>query len=65
MTVATVSTLVLIAAVAVLSPLLAELTRGLAVPDVVIEIGLGIVIGPAVPNLAHPDSVITLCPTWG
>jgi Kef-type K+ transport system membrane component KefB len=58
-TVSTVATLVLIALVAVLSPLLAELTAGLAVPDVVIEIGLGIVIGPAVLNIAHPSSVVT------
>jgi Kef-type K+ transport system membrane component KefB len=64
-TVSTVSTLVLIALVAVLSPLLADLTAGLAVPDVVIEIGLGIVIGPAVLSIAHPSSVITALSDMG
>jgi Kef-type K+ transport system membrane component KefB len=64
-TVSTVSTLVLIGVVAVLAPLLAELTAGLAVPDVVIEIGLGIVIGPAVLNIAHPSSVVTALSDMG
>jgi Kef-type K+ transport system membrane component KefB len=63
--VSTVATLVLIATVAVLSPILAELSAGLAVPDVVIEIGLGIVIGPAVLNIAHPSSVITALSNMG
>ena len=48
MTLSTVGTLVLIGIVAVVSPILAELTGRLAIPDVVFEIGLGIVIGPAV-----------------
>jgi Kef-type K+ transport system membrane component KefB len=51
--------LVLIGLVAVLSPILSELTGKLAVPDVVIEIVLGIIIGPAVLAIAHPDSVVT------
>ena len=38
--------------------ILSELTGNLAVPDVVIEIVLGIVIGPAVLAIAHPDSVV-------
>jgi len=54
----TVSALVLIGIVAVLSHILAELTGRLAIPDVVFEIGLGIVIGPAVLGIAHPGSVI-------
>jgi Kef-type K+ transport system membrane component KefB len=58
-TLSTVSTLVFIAVVAVASPILAELSGKLAIPDVVFEIGLGIVIGPAVLNIAHPDSVVT------
>jgi len=58
MTLSTVSTLVLIGVVAVISPILAELTGRLAIPDVVFEIILGILIGPAVLGLAHPDSVI-------
>jgi Kef-type K+ transport system membrane component KefB len=57
--VTTVGTLVLIGLVAVLSPILSELSGKLAVPDVVIEIALGIIIGPAVLAIAHPDSVVT------
>jgi Kef-type K+ transport system membrane component KefB len=59
MTLTTVGTLVLVGLVAVLSPILSELTGKLAVPDVVIEIVLGIIIGPAVLAIAHPDSVVT------
>jgi Kef-type K+ transport system membrane component KefB len=58
MTLSTDSTLLLIGIVAVISPKLAELTGRLAIPDVVFEIGLGIVIGPAVLGIAHPGSVI-------
>jgi Kef-type K+ transport system membrane component KefB len=58
-TLTTVSTLVLIALVAVASPILSELSGRLNVPDVVIEILLGIIIGPAVLAIAHPDSVVT------
>ena len=65
MTLSTVTTLVLIASVAVLSPILAELTGKLAVPDVVIEIGLGIIIGPAVLAIAHPDSIVTALSDMG
>ena len=59
MTTAAIVTLVLIALVAVLSPLLSELTGKLAVPEIVFQIGLGIVIGPYALNIAHLDSVIT------
>jgi len=58
MTLSTDATLVLIGMVAVISPILAELTRRLAIPDVVFEIVLGIIIGPAVLGIAHPDTVI-------
>ncbi len=55
----TLTTLVLIALVAVLAPLLSELTGRLAVPEIVIQIGFGILMGPYVFNLAHVDNVIT------
>lgn len=65
MTLSTDGTLVLIAIVAVVSPILAELTGRLAIPDVVFEIALGIVIGPAVLGIAHPDSVIVALEEMG
>jgi Kef-type K+ transport system membrane component KefB len=65
MTLATVSTLVLIAIVAAISPVLAECTGRLAIPGVVVEILLGIVVGPAVLGLAHPGSVITALESMG
>jgi Kef-type K+ transport system membrane component KefB len=65
MTLSTDGTLVLIAIVAVISPILAELTGRLAIPDVVIEIALGVVIGPAVLGIAHPDSVIVALEEMG
>jgi Kef-type K+ transport system membrane component KefB len=58
MTLSTTGTLVLIGIVAVISPILAELSGRLAIPGVVVEIVLGIVIGPAVLGLAHPDSIV-------
>jgi Kef-type K+ transport system membrane component KefB len=58
-TLTTVSTLVVIGVISVLAPILSELSGRLGIPDVVIEIGLGIVVGPAVLAIAHPDSVIT------
>jgi len=65
MTISTEETLVLIGIVAVISPILTELTPRLPIPDVVIEIALGIVIGPAVLGLAHPDSVIVALEEMG
>jgi Kef-type K+ transport system membrane component KefB len=57
---AAVPTLVLIAVAAVLSPLVAEfLRRFVAVPEVVLQIIFGILLGPYVLNLAHSNSVIT------
>jgi Kef-type K+ transport system membrane component KefB len=58
-TLAAVSTLFLIAAAAVLSPILAELSGRISIPDVVIQLGLGILIGPEVLAVAHPESVVT------
>jgi len=48
-----VATLAVIAAVGVCAPLLAEILRRFRIPSVVIEIGLGIVIGPQVLKLAQ------------
>jgi Kef-type K+ transport system membrane component KefB len=57
---AAVPTLVLIAVAAVLSPLVAEfLRRFVAVPEVVLQIIFGILLGPYVLNLARSNSVIT------
>jgi Kef-type K+ transport system membrane component KefB len=58
MTLSIDGTLVLIGIVAVISPILAELTGRLAIPDVVFELVLGVVIGPAVLGLAHPAGII-------
>lgn len=46
MTLTALSTLALIALPAVISPLLADLTCRVGIPDVVILLALGIVIGP-------------------
>lgn len=54
----TLSSLLVIAVVAVLAPALAYLLRRLRIPSVVIEIGLGIIVGPAVLGLAHTDEFI-------
>jgi len=54
-----IPTLVLIAAAAVLAPIISEQTRGLRIPSVVIELGLGILIGPDVLKLTHPNEVIS------
>ena len=58
MTEAAIPTLVLITLAATLAPLLAEQTRGFRVPTVVIELLLGILLGPSVLNLAHPNGVV-------
>jgi len=58
MTSAAIPTLVIVAAAAVLAPLMSELTGRLHVPAIVIEIGLGIVIGPSALNVAHPNDVV-------
>lgn len=55
-----IPTLVLIGLAAVLAPILAEWSRRfLAVPEVVIQILLGILLGPYVLDLAHRNSIVT------
>jgi Kef-type K+ transport system membrane component KefB len=58
-TIVVIPTLVLIGAAAVLAPIISDLTRGLRVPSVVIELGLGILIGPDVLKLTHSNEVIS------
>jgi Kef-type K+ transport system membrane component KefB len=65
MTEAVIPTLVLIAVAAVLAPIISEQTRGLRIPSVVIELGLGILIGPDVLKLTHPNEVITALSDMG
>lgn len=59
MTPTAVATLVLIALAAVLAPIISELTGRLAVPEIVIQIALGILMGPYVFGLAHVGTVVT------
>jgi Kef-type K+ transport system membrane component KefB len=54
----TINTLAVIAAVAVLAPLLAEVLRRWRIPGVVLEIGLGILVGPQVLKFAHLNDVV-------
>ena len=56
---ASASSLALIATAAVLAPLLAEVLRRLRIPGVVLEIALGIVIGPQVLGLAELTPFVT------
>ena len=61
-----VPTLVLIGVAAVLAPIIAEATRRfLPVPEVVIQILLGILIGPYVLALAHPNTIVTALSDFG
>ena len=61
-----VPTLVMIGVAAVLAPIIAEGTRRfLPVPEVVIQILLGILIGPYVLALAHPDTLVTALSDFG
>ena len=63
---AAVPTLVLIAAAAVLAPLLAEWSRRVVpVPEVVIQILLGILLGPYVLALAHPNDIVSALSDFG
>ncbi len=59
MTATSVGTLVLIAIAAVLAPILSELTGPVAVPEIVIQIGLGILMGPYVLDIAHVSGIVT------
>jgi Kef-type K+ transport system membrane component KefB len=54
----TLTSLVVIALAAVVAPLLAEVLKRARIPTVVLEIGLGIVIGPQVLGLAEGTDVI-------
>ncbi|HLH27812.1 MAG TPA: cation:proton antiporter [Acidimicrobiales bacterium] len=55
---AAIATLVLIALIAVVSPVLSELSGRLEVPEIVFQLGLGIVIGPYALGIADLDTVI-------
>ena len=65
MTLGSTATLLMIAIVAVLAPIIARCTGRLAIPGVVVEIVLGILIGPSVLGLAHPTSVIAALAAMG
>ena len=61
-----IPTLVLIGLAAVLAPIIADASRWiLPVPEVVIEILLGIALGPYVLNLAHPNQLVTAFSDFG
>lgn len=60
-----IPTLALIGAAAVLAPILAEQTRGLRIPSVVLEIALGIAIGPYVLNVVRPNDVVSALSDMG
>jgi Kef-type K+ transport system membrane component KefB len=61
-----IPTLVLIALAAVLAPIIAEGSRRfVAVPEVVILIVLGIILGPYVLDLAHPNNIVTALSDFG
>jgi Kef-type K+ transport system membrane component KefB len=64
--VAAVPTLVLVAVAAVLAPVVAELLRRwVAVPEVVLQLAFGIILGPAVLDLAHPNDVVNALSDFG
>ena len=61
-----IPSLVLITLAAVVAPLLAETSRRfLPVPEVVIQILLGIALGPFVLNLVHPNAIISALSDFG
>ncbi len=61
-----IPTLVLIGLAAVLAPIIAEGSRRfVAVPEVVILIVLGIILGPSVLGLAHPNNIVTALSDFG
>ena len=61
----TVSTLLIITAVAVLAPVLVELPPRLRLPVVVAEVALGIAIGPHALDLATLDGLVRFLGTFG
>ena len=61
-----IPTLVLIGLAAVLAPIVAEWSRRfIAIPEVVIQILFGIVLGPFVLDIAHPNSIVTALADFG
>jgi Kef-type K+ transport system membrane component KefB len=61
-----IPTLVLIGIAAVLAPIVAEWSRRfVAVPEVVIQIVFGIILGPYVLDLAHPNGLVTSLADFG
>jgi Kef-type K+ transport system membrane component KefB len=61
-----IPTLVLIGIAAVLAPIVAEWSRRfLAIPEVVIQILFGIILGPYVLDIAHPNNIVTALADFG
>src|SRR6201986_696386 len=61
-----IPTLVLIGIAAVLAPIAAEWSRRfIAIPEVVIQNIFGILLGPYVFNLAHPNNIVTALSDFG
>ena len=59
------TTLVIIAGVAVLAPIIADIPRRARIATVVVEILLGIVIGPEVLDIAEPDAFVDFLANLG
>ena len=57
--------LTLIAVAAVLAPMLSLLSGGVAIPGVVMEILLGVLLGPSVLGWAHEDVIVTAFSNFG
>jgi len=63
---AAIPTLVLIGLAAVLAPIVAEWSRRfVAIPEVVIQIIFGILLGPYVLDIAHPNSIVSALSDFG
>ena len=61
-----IPTLVLIGLAAVLAPIVAEWSRRvIAIPEVVIQIIFGILLGPFVLDIAHPNSIVSALSDFG
>jgi Kef-type K+ transport system membrane component KefB len=61
----TEASIVVVAAVAVLAPILADLTPRVRVPIVVAEVALGVIVGPEVLGLAEVDDFIDALSVYG
>jgi Kef-type K+ transport system membrane component KefB len=61
----TEASIVVVAAVAVLAPILADLTPRVRVPIVVAEVALGVIVGPEVLGLAEVDDFIDALSVFG